>query len=159
MRYCAAYALEHCADDLAYLENEYPDGEKGLRARLLNVVESDFAHITYTGTLMSCCVGSICHIVVFHICMRTVLRHNFFKSLWDTPLSDRSHFISHCLSFVSADAIELLQRDAKAKKVKFEKFPNWGDDLGSEHERYMAEKVRPGRGGCSVMCVVSWLEL
>jgi aspartyl/asparaginyl-tRNA synthetase len=37
--------------------------------------------------------------------------------------------------------VELLQRDCAAKKVTFEVWPNWGDDLGSEHERYMAEKV------------------
>ena len=29
VRYCAKYALEHCADDLHYFENEYPAGEKG----------------------------------------------------------------------------------------------------------------------------------
>lgn len=29
VRYCAAYALEHCAEDLAYFEDEYPAGEKG----------------------------------------------------------------------------------------------------------------------------------
>ena len=28
-----------------------------------------------------------------------------------------------------------------AGKVTFERFPSWGDDLGSEHERYMAERV------------------
>ena len=25
--------------------------------------------------------------------------------------------------------------------MTFERFPSWGDDLGSEHERYMAERV------------------
>eukprot|EP01036_Dinobryon_divergens_P034968 gene34968-45253_t len=29
VRYCAKYALEHCADDLHYFEHEYPSGEKG----------------------------------------------------------------------------------------------------------------------------------
>ena len=87
VRFCAAYALEHCADDLAYFEDEYPMGEKGLRARLRNVVDSDFAQITYT------------------------------------------------------EAVELLQRDLKDGKVTFERYPNWGDDLGSEHERYICEKI------------------
>jgi asparaginyl-tRNA synthetase len=87
VRFCAAYALEHCADDLAYFEDEYPMGEKGLRARLTNVVESDFAQITYT------------------------------------------------------EAIDLLQREIKEGRAQFEKYPNWGDDLGSEHERYICEKV------------------
>jgi asparaginyl-tRNA synthetase len=87
VRYCTAYALKHCGDDLAYFENEYPAGEKGLRARLQNVVENDFARITYT------------------------------------------------------EAVALLQSEIAAKKVVFEKYPNWGDDLGSEHERYICEKV------------------
>jgi len=79
--------LEHCADDIAYFEHEYPDGEKGLSDRLKHVVSSDFAQITYT------------------------------------------------------EGVEILQRDIKAKRVKFEKYPNWGDDLGSEHERYLCEKI------------------
>ena len=33
---------------MTYFDEEYPAGEKGLRARLQNVVDSDFAHITYT---------------------------------------------------------------------------------------------------------------
>lgn len=62
-------------------------GEKGLKDRLQNVVDHEFARITYT------------------------------------------------------DAIDLLQREIAAKRVKFEKYPRWGDDLGSEHERFMCEKV------------------
>ena len=87
VRYCTSFALENCADDLAFLESGFPGGEKGLKQRLQNVVDKEFARITYT------------------------------------------------------DAIVLLQRDIKDKKVKFEKYPNWGDDLGSEHERYICEKV------------------
>ena len=87
VRYCTAYALKHCSDDLSYFENEYPAGEKGLRGRLQNVVDNDFARITYT------------------------------------------------------EAVSLLQSEIAAKKVIFEKYPNWGDDLGSEHERYLCEKV------------------
>mmetsp|Transcript_20469 Transcript_20469/g.29386 ORF Transcript_20469/g.29386 Transcript_20469/m.29386 type:complete len:713 (-) Transcript_20469:55-2193(-) len=48
IKYCTRYALEHCADDLAYFEEQYPQGEKGLRERLRNVAESDFARISYT---------------------------------------------------------------------------------------------------------------
>lgn len=87
VKFCTAYALEHCADDLHYFENEYPSGEKGLVARLRNVVESDFARITYT------------------------------------------------------DAVKLLQEEVKAGKVSFEVYPQWGDDLGSEHERYITEQI------------------
>jgi asparaginyl-tRNA synthetase len=87
VRYCAAYALEHCKDDIAYFEHEYPDGEKGLSDRLKNVVESDFAQITYT------------------------------------------------------EGVEILQRDVAENKVTFERYPLWGEDLGSEHERYLSEKI------------------
>lgn len=48
IKYCTRYALEHCADDLYYFEEQYPAGEKGLRARLQNVVDNDFARISYT---------------------------------------------------------------------------------------------------------------
>ena len=87
IKYCAKYALENCPDDLAYFEDEYPLGEKGLRARLLNVVESNFARVTYT------------------------------------------------------EGIEILQKEIATGNVTFEKYPNWGDDLGSEHERYLTEKI------------------
>lgn len=88
VKYCTAYALEHCGDDLHYFENEYPAGEKGLRARLENVTSGDFARITYT------------------------------------------------------EAVELLQKEIADTGAKFERYPKWGDDLGSEHERYITEKVR-----------------
>jgi asparaginyl-tRNA synthetase len=87
VRYCSKYALENCADDLYYFEHEYPQGEKGLTARLQNVVESDFAQITYT------------------------------------------------------EAVQLLQKEIASGAVQFERYPNWGDDLGSEHERYITEKI------------------
>lgn len=87
VRYCTAYALEHCADDLHYFEHEYPQGEKGLRERLQNVADNEFARITYT------------------------------------------------------EAVALLQEHIAAGKVEFGVYPNWGDDLGSEHERYITEKV------------------
>ena len=87
VRYCTAYALEHCGDDLHYFEHEYPQGEKGLRERLQNVADNEFARITYT------------------------------------------------------EAVELLQKHIAEGKVEFGVYPNWGDDLGSEHERYITEKV------------------
>eukprot|EP00607_Mallomonas_marina_P009119 CAMPEP_0182422598 /NCGR_PEP_ID=MMETSP1167-20130531/8319_1 /TAXON_ID=2988 /ORGANISM="Mallomonas Sp, Strain CCMP3275" /LENGTH=707 /DNA_ID=CAMNT_0024600779 /DNA_START=50 /DNA_END=2173 /DNA_ORIENTATION=+ len=87
VKYCASYALEHCSDDLQYLEEEYPAGEKGLRARLKNVIENDFQRITYT------------------------------------------------------QAIQLLQSHVEKGLISFSSVPVWGDDLGSEHERYMSEKV------------------
>ena len=40
------------------------------------------------------------------------------------------------------EAIEILEKDLKAKKVKFENTKiHWGMDLDSEHERYITEKV------------------
>ena len=87
VRYCARYALENCQDDLDYFENIYPAGEKGLSARLRNVVDNDFARITYT------------------------------------------------------EAVELLQKKIAEGVVKFESYPSWGDDLGSEHERFLCEKI------------------
>ena len=39
------------------------------------------------------------------------------------------------------DAIELLVDHVKNKKKKFDVKPEWGIDMGSEHERYLAEKV------------------
>jgi asparaginyl-tRNA synthetase len=39
------------------------------------------------------------------------------------------------------EAVDLLQNAVKDGKVQFEVFPQWGSDLGSEHERYIAEKV------------------
>ena len=39
------------------------------------------------------------------------------------------------------EAVAILERDLAAKKVKFEVKPEWGCDLGSEHERYITEQV------------------
>lgn len=39
------------------------------------------------------------------------------------------------------EAVELLQKEVAGGNVTFESYPKWGDDLGSEHERYMSEKV------------------
>lgn len=87
VKFCANYAIQHCSDDLHYFEHDLPNGEKGLKNRLLNVINSDFVQITYT------------------------------------------------------EAVDLLQKHLKEKKVKFKVYPRWGDDLGSEHERYLTEKV------------------
>jgi asparaginyl-tRNA synthetase len=39
------------------------------------------------------------------------------------------------------EAVELLQNAVKDGSAKFEVFPQWGCDLGSEHERFIVEKV------------------
>lgn len=41
LKYCVQFALEHCADDLEFFENN-PHGEKGLRDRLRNVLDNEF---------------------------------------------------------------------------------------------------------------------
>ena len=82
IKYCVQWALDHCKDDLEFL-NQFVD--KGLIARLESVVKTDFIRLTYT------------------------------------------------------EGIEILQEAIKNGK-KFE-FPcTWGDDLASEHERYLVEE-------------------
>ena len=82
IKYCVRWALEHCQDDLQFL-NQLVD--KGLIARLESVVKTDFIRLTYT------------------------------------------------------EGINILQEAIKNGK-KFE-FPcTWGDDLASEHERYLVEE-------------------
>ena len=82
IKYCVRWALEHCQDDLQFL-NQFVD--KGLIARLESVVDTEFVRLTYT------------------------------------------------------EGIEILQEAMKNGK-KFE-FPcTWGDDLASEHERYLVEE-------------------
>ena len=76
------WALEHCKDDLAFLNKMI---DKGLLARLEGVLNSDFVHLPYT------------------------------------------------------EGIRILQ-EAIANGKKFE-FPcEWGDDLASEHERFLVEE-------------------
>jgi len=82
IKYCVRWALEHCKDDLQFL-NQFVD--KGLIARLESVIKTDFVRLTYT------------------------------------------------------EGINILQEAVKNGK-KFE-FPcTWGDDLASEHERYLVEE-------------------
>eukprot|EP00554_Chaetoceros_debilis_P000666 CAMPEP_0194086750 /NCGR_PEP_ID=MMETSP0149-20130528/22315_1 /TAXON_ID=122233 /ORGANISM="Chaetoceros debilis, Strain MM31A-1" /LENGTH=777 /DNA_ID=CAMNT_0038769917 /DNA_START=92 /DNA_END=2425 /DNA_ORIENTATION=+ len=47
LKYCVQYALEMCAEDLEFFENN-PYGEEGLRDRLRNVLDSPFQRLTYT---------------------------------------------------------------------------------------------------------------
>ena len=45
LKYCTRYVLDHCSADLAFFEST---AEKGLRARLENVVNEPFKQLTYT---------------------------------------------------------------------------------------------------------------
>lgn len=80
LKYTLNYLLDHCAEDMAFFEQFI---EKGLIARLENVLHSPFARITYT------------------------------------------------------EAIQLLQKSMQTFEFPVE----WGCDLQSEHERYLAEQV------------------
>ena len=82
IKYCVRWALEHCMDDLEFL-NQFVD--KGLIERLHSVIDTEFVRLTYT------------------------------------------------------EGVNILQEAIKNGK-KFE-FPcTWGDDLASEHERYLVEE-------------------
>jgi asparaginyl-tRNA synthetase len=39
------------------------------------------------------------------------------------------------------EAVEIITQPEVLKVAKFEHVPSWGDDLGSEHERYLTEKI------------------
>ena len=82
IKYCVRWALNHCQDDLEFLNKMI---DKTLIERLKGVLSEDFVRLTYT------------------------------------------------------KGIEILQEAIKNGR-KFE-FPcNWGDDLASEHERYLVEE-------------------
>ena len=82
IKYCVRWALDHCQDDLEFLNNMI---DKTLLERLQSVLTDNFVRLTYT------------------------------------------------------EGINILQEAIKNGK-KFE-FPcNWGDDLASEHERYLVEE-------------------
>ena len=82
IKYCVQWALDHCQDDLEFLNNMI---DKTLLERLQSVLKESFVRLTYT------------------------------------------------------EGINILQ-DAIKNGKKFE-FPcNWGDDLASEHERFLVEE-------------------
>lgn len=81
-------------------------------------------------------------------CVRYILENNkddvaYFNKEVDKDLLVRLEQLASVafkrLSYT--EGIDILLEDLAAKKVKFEKKPVWGTDLGSEHERYLAEKV------------------
>ena len=83
IKYCVRWALDHCKDDLEFLNKMI---DKGLIERLEGVLKETFVRLSYT------------------------------------------------------EGIEILQMAIADGKKQFE-FPcNWGDDLASEHERYLVEE-------------------
>lgn len=81
-------------------------------------------------------------------CVRYILQNNaddvdFFTQWVDKELRARLEQLAS-VSFTRisyTDAIALLEQHLAEKKVKFLVKPHWGMDMGSEHERYLAEKV------------------
>ena len=82
LKYCVRWALEHCQDDLQFLNDMF---DKGLIERLRSVTDTEFVRLPYT------------------------------------------------------EGINILQ-EAIRNGRKFEFQCNWGDDLASEHERYLVEE-------------------
>jgi len=82
LKFCVRYAMEHNRADLEFFDRQV---EKGLIARLENLLAEPFKRLTYT------------------------------------------------------EAIDILIKESK--KAKFKVPVEWGMDLGSEHERYLAEKI------------------
>lgn len=80
IKYIISYVLDHCPEEMEFL-NSFVD--KGLKERLMQVVQADFIRITYT------------------------------------------------------EAIDLLLKS----KAEFEYPVAWGNDLQTEHERYLTEKI------------------
>lgn len=58
----------------------------------------------------------------------------YLKKILETPFRKMSY----------TEAIEYLKSEIDANNVTFEKNVEWGDDLGSEHERYICEKLIKG---------------
>merc|ERR1719223_1779806 len=82
LKYCVKYAMTHNRADLEFFEKQV---EKGLIARLENLLAEPFQRLSYT------------------------------------------------------EAIDILIKESK--KAQFKVPVEWGMDLGSEHERYLAEKI------------------
>ena len=68
---------------------------------------------------------------------------NFFNEWVDKTLKERLVQLSEVpfVRITYTEAIDILIKDLADKKVKFDVKPEWGMDMGSEHERYLAEKV------------------
>lgn len=84
-------------------------------------------------------------------CLRYVMENSaddieFFNQQVDTGLKDRLlNVIEKPVTRITyTEAVAVLADHVKQKKIKFKEQPVWGIDLGSEHERYLAEKVYEG---------------
>ena len=85
-------------------------------------------------------------------CLRYIMDNNaddmeFFNQFVDTGLKEKMQKLidTPFVRLSYTEAIEILEEHLRTKKVKkFNEKPYWGIDMGSEHERYLAEKVFQG---------------
>lgn len=157
VKFCTKYALVHCADDLKYFDEEYPAGEKGLRARLQNVVDNDFAHITYTEAVNllheNINSGRCIHKIVTKIqktnkgkieIKEKITYNQKINGEW-VPYTPPEIIESSTSSSTTPTTTEGTNVNVttthEETKTYFERIPEWGEDLGSEHERFICEKI------------------
>jgi len=81
-------------------------------------------------------------------CLKYVLKNNmddltFFDERIEKGLIERLNKVVNTpfKRVPYTEAVEILERDIKEKKLKFENKVYWGCDLASEHEKYLTDKV------------------
>ena len=81
-------------------------------------------------------------------CLKYVLKNNmddltFFDERVEKGLIERlTKVVNTPFKRVPyTEAVEILEKDIKEKKLKFENKVYWGCDLASEHEKYLTDKV------------------
>ena len=81
-------------------------------------------------------------------CLKYVLKNNmddlkFFDERVEKGLIERLHKVvdTPFKRVPYTEAVEILEKDIKEKKLKFENKVYWGCDLASEHEKYLTDKV------------------
>ncbi len=84
-------------------------------------------------------------------CLKYVLENNkddleFFDERVEKGLIERLKKVVNTpfQRVTYTEGIEILERDIKEKKLKFENKVFWGVDLASEHEKYLTDQVFKG---------------
>lgn len=84
-------------------------------------------------------------------CLKYVLENNkddleFFDERVEKGLIERLKKVVNTpfQRVTYTEGIEILERDIKEKKLKFENKVFWGVDLASEHEKYLTDQVFQG---------------
>uniref|UniRef100_A0A7S3CLW5 asparagine--tRNA ligase n=1 Tax=Strombidium rassoulzadegani TaxID=1082188 RepID=A0A7S3CLW5_9SPIT len=84
-------------------------------------------------------------------CLKYVIKNNlddleFFDQRIEKGLLERLQKVINTpfKRIAYTECIEILERDIKQKKLKFENKVFWGCDLASEHEKYLTDKVFEG---------------